>query len=131
MNEWAELGRALGALRASGPTEVREDDQWLAELSEFQCELRDTGKGALVHLWSSERNLTRRVLRVREQTPEKIILEVQRFGRARPGKLEFLRTDGARATGGIGREQFRARLERSHSVFCGLIGPAAEANATR
>jgi hypothetical protein len=112
MNEWAELGRALGALRASGPTEVREDDQWLAELSEFQCELRDAGKGALVHLWSSERNLTRRVLKVREQSPEKIVLEVQRFGRARPGKLEFLRTDGARPTGRIGREQFRARLER-------------------
>lgn len=112
MNEWAELGRALGALTASGPTEVREDGQWLAELSEFQCELRDAGKGALVHLWSSERNLTRRIVRVREQTQDRIVLEVQRFGRAHPGKLEFLRRESERPTGRIGREQFRARLHR-------------------
>jgi hypothetical protein len=46
-----------------------------------------------VHLWSDERNLTRRVLRVKENADDRIVLEVQRFGRAKPGRLEFLRTD--------------------------------------
>ena len=40
------------------------------------------------------------------------MLEVRRFGRAKPGRLEFLRTDSPRAAGRITREQFRARLRR-------------------
>ena len=99
MNEWAELDRALDAMASSGSAEVREDGQWLAELTGLRCEFRAEGKNPLVHLWSEERNLTRRILRVREQSQDRIVLEVQRFGRAKPGRLEFLRTDSPRATG--------------------------------
>lgn len=112
MNEWAELDRALGAMAASGTTEVREDGEWLAELAGLHCELRYEGKGALVHLWSDARNLTRRVLRIREQSQDRIVLEVQRFGRGKPGRLEFLRTDSPRPAGRASRERFRARLRR-------------------
>lgn len=112
MNEWAELSRALDAMTASGATEVREDGEWLAELTGLHCELRDQGKSALVHLWSDERNLTRRVLRIREHSQDHIVLEVQRFGRTKPGRLEFLRTESARPAGRISRERFRARLRR-------------------
>ena len=96
MNDWAELDRALDAMAASGSAEVREDGEWLAELAALHCELRHEGKNPLVHLWSDERNLTRRILRVREQSPDRIVLEVRRFGRAKPGRLEFLRTDSPR-----------------------------------
>lgn len=112
MNEWAELDRALDAMASSGSAEVREDGQWLAELAGLRCELRAEGKNSLVHLWSEERNLTRRILRVREQSRDRIVLEVQRFGRARPGRLEFVRTDSPRAMARVSREQFRARFER-------------------
>ncbi len=112
MNEWAELDRALSAMVESGSTEVREDGEWLAELGGLHCQLREQGKSALVHLWSDERNLTRRVLRVREQSDDRIVLEVQRFGRAKPGRLEFLRNESARPAGRINRERFRARLRR-------------------
>jgi len=112
MNEWAELDRALDAIASSGSAEVREDGQWLAELNGLHCELRAEGKNPLVHLWSDERNLTRRILRVREQSQDRIVLEVQRFGRTKPGRLEFLRTDSPRAAARINREQFRARFER-------------------
>ena len=110
--DWAALDRALGDLAASGCVEVREDGQWLAELASLQCEINRKGNQALVHLWSDERNLTRRVLRVKERAEDRIVLEVQRFGRAKPGHLEFLRTDSPRAAGRITREQFRARFER-------------------
>lgn len=110
--DWAALDRALGDFAESGCVEVREDGQWLAELASLQCEINRKGKQALVHLWSDERNLTRRVLRVKERSEDRIILEVQRFGRAKPGRLEFLRTDSPRAAGRITREQFRARFER-------------------
>jgi hypothetical protein len=112
MNDWAELGRALDAIAASGRGEVREDGEWLAELAGLRCELHSEGKNPLVHLWSGERNLTRRVLRIREQSEDRIVLEIQRFGRAKSGRLEFLRTDSRRAAGRIAREQFRARLRR-------------------
>ncbi|MGH9688370.1 MAG: hypothetical protein ACRD5K_14895 [Candidatus Acidiferrales bacterium] len=112
MNEWAELDRALEAMAASGYAEVREDGEWLAELAGLHCEVRSQGKNSLVHLWSDERSVTRRVLRVREQSEDRIVLEVQRFGRARPGRIEFLRTDLPRSAGRITRDQFRARFQR-------------------
>jgi len=111
-DDWAELDRALGELASSGSVEVHEDGEWLAELTGLHCELHRQGMNSLVHLWSDEKNLTRRVLRVKERSPDHIILEVQRFGRAKPGRLEFLRTDSPRPAGRITREQFRARLER-------------------
>jgi hypothetical protein len=110
--DWSELDRALGEMTASGSVEVREDGEWLAELAALHCELRRAGKHSLVHLWSGDRNLTRRVLSVRECSEERILLDVQRFGRTKPGRLEFLRTDQPRATGRITREQFRAHLRR-------------------
>jgi hypothetical protein len=112
MEDWAALDRALGELAGAGAVEVREDGEWLAGLSALHYELRRSGKSALVHLWSDERNLTRRILRVKEQSQEKLVLEVQRFGRPRPGRLEFLRTESPRAAGRVTREQFRARFHR-------------------
>jgi hypothetical protein len=112
MDNWDELEGALTAMAACGCCEVREDGVWLVELSGLHCELRRQGKNALVHLWSDEKNLTRRVVRVKEQSPERIVLEVQRFGTARPGRLEFLRTDSQRTAGVVTREQFRARFRR-------------------
>ncbi|MFZ3217292.1 MAG: hypothetical protein WA192_14640 [Candidatus Acidiferrales bacterium] len=111
-NDWTALDRALSELASSGSVEVREDGEWLAELATLHFELRLERKSPLVHLWSDERNLTRRVLRVKESAADRIVLEVQRFGRARPGRLEFLRTDSPRAPGRVTREQFRARFAR-------------------
>ncbi len=112
MDESSELQRALDELATAGGVEVHEDGEWLAELAGLRFEVRRAGKQSLVHLWSEERNLTRRVLRIAERSPERIILEVQRFGRAKPGRLEFLRADAARPAKRIGREQFRARFSR-------------------
>ena len=111
-NDWAELERELVALAASGAVEVREDGEWLAELTGLHCEVHHQGKNPLIHLWSDERNLTRRLLRVKEWNPDRILLEVQRFGKAKPGQLEFLLRDNSRSAGRITREQFRARFAR-------------------
>jgi len=112
MNDLAGLDRALNEIAASGAAEVREDGRWLADLSELHCEFHQQGKNSVVHLWSEHKNLTRRVLRVKEKTDQRIILEVQRFGRKTPGSLEFSRTDSQRSPGRTTREHFRASLER-------------------
>jgi len=65
MEEWDDLDRAVGEMAGSGNAEVREDGEWLAELSSFRCELQ--GKQSLVHVWSDDRNFTRRIVRVKER----------------------------------------------------------------
>ena len=112
MNDWAALDRALAVMASSGSTEVREDGEWFAEFSTLHCEFHHDRIRPLVHLWSAERNLTRSVLRIREQTGDYIALEVHRFGCNTPGKLEFLRTDSPRAAARITRDEFRGRLQR-------------------
>ncbi len=112
MDEWVDFDRAVQAMAASGHAEVREDGEWLAKLDGLRCEMRRQGNHSLLHLWSGERSVTRRVLRVREQSEGRIVLEVQRFGRARPSRIEFRRTDSPRSAGRITREQFRARFQR-------------------
>ncbi len=112
MDEWTEITRALEEMTASGNAEVHEDGEWLAELAGLHCEIHRAGKHPLVHLWSDEKNLTRRLLAIKESSPDRIILEVQRFGRPRPGRLEFRCADSPRMLGRVSREQFRARLRR-------------------
>ncbi len=62
MDDPAELERALEQLTALGTAEVLEDGKLLGELSGFHYELRREGKHPLLHLWSDERNLVRRIL---------------------------------------------------------------------
>ncbi len=108
----AELERTLAELIASGPVEVRENGQWLAALSAVQYEVRRQGHSTLLHLWSEERNLVRRVLRVAEQSPDRMVLEVQRFGRNKPDKLEFVSTRAERSANRLAREKFRAQFRQ-------------------
>lgn len=111
-DDWVELDRAIGEIAGSGCAEVREDGEWLAEFADLHWELRREGKQPLVHLWSDERNLTRRVLRVKERSEDRVVLEVRQFGRTKPAQLEFLRTDSSRNPKRVTREQFRARFRR-------------------
>jgi len=111
-NDWAGLQSELDGLAAYGAIEVREDGEWLAELAGLHYEVHLEGKIPLLHLWSEERNLTRRLLHVRERSTSCIVLEVQRFGKSKPGRLEFVSRDDLRAANRVTREQFRARLGR-------------------
>ena len=111
-NDWTELERTLREFSVSGVTEISEDGEWLAELTDLQFEVHLEGKNPLIHLWSEERNLTRRILRVKSRDADRIVLEVQRFGKSKPGRLEFSRRDQVRARLRITREQFRERFER-------------------
>jgi hypothetical protein len=107
-----QLAQALESLAGSGSVEVHEDGALLAELSGLHYEVRRQGKHALIHLWSEERNLVRRVLGIVEQSSRHLVLEVQRFGRNRPGRLEFVSTERARSASRLTREKFRARFRR-------------------
>src|SRR3977135_1521318 len=108
----AELERALADVCAAGPAEVRENGEWLAALCGLQYEGRSQGDAALLHLWGARQSLGRRVVRVAEHAPGRVLLDVSRFGRARHAKLEFLVNGAAHEDRRWGREQFRTRLHQ-------------------
>jgi hypothetical protein len=107
-----ELESALAQLGAAGPVEVHEDGEWIGSLADLRCEVRRESTGTLIHLWSGERNLVRRILRVAERSGGRLVLEVQRFGRAKPGTLEFLAATHERPARRAGRARFLARFRQ-------------------
>ncbi len=106
----AELRRILDSLCAVGAPEVRENGEWLAGLEGVQYEVSAQGEAALLHLWSAQQTLVRRVLRVAEATGDRVVLEVSRFGYSRNAHLEFVASGVKRETRRVEREQFSSRL---------------------
>jgi hypothetical protein len=107
-----ELRRALDGLCAVGTPEVRENGEWLAGLEGVQYEVRAQGQAALLHLWSGQQSLVRRVLRVAEESSDRVVLEVSRLGFSRNAQLEFVAGGARRETRRVEREQFSSRLRR-------------------
>src|SRR5271169_1988955 len=108
----AELRRALDGLCAVGAPEVRENGEWLAGIDGAQYERSAQGEAALLHLWSAQQSLVRRVLRVAEESADRLVLEVSRLGFSRPAQLEFVAGGAPRETRRVEREQFSSRLRR-------------------
>jgi hypothetical protein len=107
-----EIRRVLARLCAAGPLELSEDSETFPQLSSFQFEARDEPRGTYLHLWSEDANLVRRVLRVLECSNNRLLLEVSRFGRAKPSQLEIALRSAAQPTHRLSREKFRARFRR-------------------
>src|ERR1700756_5783100 len=107
-----ELRRALEGICAAGAPEVRENGEWLAGLEGVQYEVSAQNGTALLHLWSGQQSLVRRVVRVAEESAGRVVLEVHRFGYTRPAQLEFLAGAAPRETRRVVREQFSLRLRR-------------------
>ncbi len=107
-----ELRRALDGLCAIGAPEVRENGAWLADLEGVHYEVSAQGETALLHLWSAQQSLVRRVLRVVEESRHRLVLEVSRFGYSRNAHLEFVAGGPPRETRRVVREQFSIRLRR-------------------
>src|SRR5689334_21401947 len=104
------LQQALDNVVAAGRVEVRENGTWLASLDNFRYEIRSHNEEALLHLWSPQGNQFCRVIRIVKEEPAQLVVEVQRFGRARPAKLEFIAVRKDPASVRLTREQFRARF---------------------
>ena len=106
----AELQASLREFTASGVVEVRENGGRVAPFSGMSWEVRGNGEKPLLHLWSDQFNLTRRVLAITDRSEERLALAVERFGRAKPDRLEFIRREFERGARELSREEFRDRL---------------------
>jgi hypothetical protein len=69
---------------------VMEDGAVAFDLAQSKYSISGERNKCVLHLWSSERNVVRRVLEA-EVKNEVLRLEVQRLGQARPSKLEICR----------------------------------------
>ena len=107
-----DLEASLRELASSEAVEVRENGARVATFSALSWELRGTPAKPLLRLWSEQHNLTRRVLAIADHSDERLALAVERFGRLKPGRLEFVRVDFARSPRDVSREEFCARLGR-------------------
>jgi hypothetical protein len=77
-------------LSGSRSAVVIEDGAVAFDLTEAQYSISGEHNKCLLHLWSSERNVVRRVLDV-EQKNDGLKLQVQRMGQTKPTKLEICR----------------------------------------
>ncbi len=106
----AELQASLQEFTASGIVEVRENGGSIAPFSGMSWEVRGAGDKPLLHLWSEHFNLTRRVLAITDHSEHRLALAVERFGRSKPDRLEFIRREFERGARELSREEFRDRL---------------------
>lgn len=108
----AELEACLKEFSAAGAVEIRENGGRVAPFSGASWEVRGAAEKPLLHLWSEYCNLTRRVLAISARSDEKLSLAVERFGRTKPDRLEFIRLEFERSGRDLSRDAFCESLRR-------------------
>jgi hypothetical protein len=106
----SELQASLEEFTAAGAVEVRENGGRVASFSGMSWEVRGNSEKPLLHLWSEQFNLTRRVLAITDHSEERLALAVERFGRTKPDRLEFVRREIQQSARELSREEYRNRL---------------------
>lgn len=102
-----------GFLSGSSAALVRENGAVLFDLADAKYSISGENNKCLIHFWSEERNLVRRVLDV-ETRGETLRLTVQKMGQAKPARLEICRERDPRSVSAkkAARAGFQRILER-------------------
>jgi hypothetical protein len=93
---------------------VVEDGAVVFDLAESKYSISGEYNKCLLHLWSNERNVVRRVLDAEVKGPS-LRLQVQRMGQNRPTKLDFFRDRDRRSPAArqTSRVAYAARIQRT------------------
>jgi hypothetical protein len=108
------LARLIGDFLADArDAVVLEDGEEIFDFASARYSISAEHGKCLLHLWSAERNTVRRVLEA-ETKRDVLQLTVQRFGQARPSKLEICRERDRRSPSQrkAARSAYQARLRR-------------------
>ena len=108
----AQLEASLREFASSSAIEIRENSGRSISFQGLSWEVRGAPEKPLLHLWSEQYNLTRRVLAITDRSEARLALAVERFGRGKPDRLEFVRLDFERPARVLSREEFCERLRR-------------------
>jgi hypothetical protein len=107
-----QLRASLKTFLASGSIEIRENGGRVNSSQPLSWEVRGSLEKPLLHLWSDNCNLTRRVLSIAAKSDDRLALAVEQFGRSKPARMEIVRLARARSPRQLSREEFSARLRR-------------------
>jgi hypothetical protein len=107
-----ELRAGLQDLFATGRIEIRERGGRITPSESLSWEVRGAAGKPLLHLWAENCNLTRRVLAITDQSDERLLLAVERFGRTEPDRMEIVRVEFQRRPKQVSREDFCEQLRR-------------------
>lgn len=108
----AELQACVKEFTAAGVVEIHENSRRVASFSGMSWEVRGSREKPLLHLWSEQFTLTRRVLAITDHSEQRLALAVERFGRAKPERLEFIRKEFERGARELSREEFCGQLKQ-------------------
>src|SRR5208283_4914324 len=107
-----ELRASLQDFMGGASIEIRENGSRITAATPLLWEVRGEAGKPLLHLWGDNCNVTRRVLAIADQSESRLALAVERFGRAKPERLEMLRLDFAPSAKELSREEFCEQLHR-------------------
>ena len=110
MNLAKELEASLKEFLAAGLVDLHENGGRTSFASGLSWEVRGDGEKPLLHLWAERFNVTRRVLAITDCSEQRLVLAVERFGRAKPERLEFARREFERGARQLSRKEFCEQL---------------------
>jgi hypothetical protein len=107
-----QLRSSLETFLVTGAIEIRENGGRLDSSQPLSWEVRGSLEKPLLHLWSDNCNLTRRVLSIAAKSDDRLALAVEQFGRSKPARMEIVRLAHARSNRQLSREEFCIQLHR-------------------
>jgi hypothetical protein len=112
MNLAEDLRASLQDILASGTVEIRENGGRLTSAAPLSWEVRGNAEKPLLHLWSDNCNVTRRVVAITDNSQDRLALAVERFGRTKPERMEIVRLEYAPGPHDLSREGYCEQLRR-------------------
>jgi hypothetical protein len=110
----ADIETRLRKFDGATSVEVRENGVRIAtiESEAFSWQLRGSPDKPVLAVHSEQINITHRIVGISAANDNRLALSFERLGKARPGRIEFLRLDFARPAREVARDEFRLTLAR-------------------
>ncbi len=108
----SDLYDCMQRLGKAGAFEIRESATKITVPAPWSWEVRGESEKPLLHVWGENCNLTRRVLAIVGRSDTGITLSVERFGKAKPGRMDLLPTTRIPTIHRLTREEFAENLKR-------------------
>jgi len=112
MNLAEDLRASLQEILVQGTVEIRENGGRVTSVAPLSWEVRGDAEKPLLHLWSENCNVTRRVVAITDNSQDRLALAVERFGRAKPERMEIVRLVRAPGPRDLSREGYCEQLRR-------------------
>ena len=112
MNLAEDLRASLQDVLVPGTVEIRENGSRVTSASPLSWEVRGNAEKPLLHLWSENCNVTRRVVAITDYSHDRVALAVERFGRIKPERMEIVRLEYSPGSRDLSREGYCEQLRR-------------------